>query len=130
MKKLILIWYDKGFEPNKIGELTKENEYYTFKYTNYDKNELQLFSKNGLFPDFFDINGFYKSKLLFQNIKDRLPKENRVDYQNLLQHYNIKNANDDFEILLKTEGKIKSDSFMFVTPEKFQRLQQIEQYRI
>ncbi|MDD4187272.1 MAG: hypothetical protein PHX04_00645 [Bacilli bacterium] len=123
MNKLILIWHNEGSNTNVIGELIKEQDYYTFKYTNFELNDLQLFSEKGLFPGFFDINTFYKSKFLFQNIKDRLPQENRVDYYNLLEQYNIKNPKDEFEVLTKTEGKINSDNFKFVTQEKLFELQ-------
>lgn len=123
MNKLILIWHNEGSKPNEIGEIVKEKDYYTFRYTNFELNDLQLFSEKGLFPGFFDINNFYKSNFLFQNIKDRLPQENRVDYSDLLKQYNIKNPEDEFEVLEKTEGKINSDNFKFVTQEKLFELQ-------
>lgn len=123
MNKLILIWHNEGSKPNEIGEIVKEKDYYTFRYTNFELNDLQLFSEKGLFPGFFDINNFYKSNFLFQNIKDRLPQENRIDYSDLLKQYNIKNPEDEFEVLEKTEGKINSDNFKFVTQEKLFELQ-------
>ncbi len=124
MQKLYLVWYEPNSNVlNKIGILKRANSNYIFEYINYEENELQLFSKKGLFPGFLDLNKTYKNNDLFENIKMRLPSKNRIDYNELLKDYKIINQDDDFEILEKTKGKISADFFIFVSEKELKKLE-------
>lgn len=122
MRKLLLVWYEEGKILNKIGLLTYDNNLYQFKYLNYANNDLQLFSNNGLYSGFLNINETYELNELFPTILNRLPSKNRSDYNILMERYNIKENSDDFEILEKTKGKLNSDNFLFITEEEYDLL--------
>lgn len=121
---LYLVWYEK--EPkilNKIGKLTFDNDVYTFEYLNFYNSDLQLFSKNGLFYGFEDINEFYKSDKLFPTILNRLPSKKRVDYEKIMIDYGFDMNSTDFEILKKTKGALSTDCFIFVSEEEYKNLE-------
>lgn len=121
MKKLYLVWYEENIL-NEIGILEKDNSEYKFYYTNFQSNDLQVFSKNGLFPGFYDLNTVYVSVELFPNITKRLPSKQRDDYNQILNNFKVKNKDDRWEILEKTEGKNSDDYFLFVTKNKLEML--------
>ena len=81
-----------------------------------------MFSKNGLFPGFYDLNTVYVSVELFPNITKRLPSKQRDDYNQILNNFKVKNKDDRWEILEKTEGKNSDDYFLFVTKNKLEML--------
>lgn len=126
MKKLFLIWYEPKIL-NEIGILTHDGSNYQFEYTNYNDNDLQLFSKNGLFPGFLELNEKYESPCLFLSIKSRLPSRSRIDYEELLKKQGVNNLSDEYEILKKTKGQISTDNFIFVTEEELERLKKENQ---
>ena len=64
------------------------------------------------------LNEKYESETLFSSIKGRLPSHSRPDFNELMKTYGIKNPNDEFEILEKTNGKVSTDNFIFVTQEE------------
>lgn len=123
MKKLFLVWYEKENKIlNKIGELSYDGTYYYFRYLNYENNDLQLFSKNGLFYGFEDINLTYKSKELFFSIKSRIPSKKRIDYKQILNEYRLNDSCTDFDLLEKTKGRISTDNFLFITEDELKSL--------
>lgn len=123
MQKLYLVWYEpKDKILNIIGELLFKNGLYKFKYLNYDNNDLQLFSKNGLYYGFENINLIYESNSLFPTISNRLPSKKRNDYDKIMDELGIDKADNDFTILSKTEGKLSSDNFLFVTEKRLSEL--------
>lgn len=122
---LYLVWYEEEKNIlNLIGELEyneNKNEY-RFKYLNYETNELQLFSKNGLFPGFMEINEIYENNELFFPILKRLPSKKRVDYNILMKRYGFNENSNDFEILKQTKGASSDDYFIFITPDYYKTL--------
>ena len=122
---LYLVWYEEEKNIlNLIGELEyneNKNEY-RFKYLNYETNELQLFSKNGLFPGFMEINEIYENNELIFTILKRLPSKKRVDYNILMQRYGFNENSNDFEILKQTKGASSDDYFIFITPDYYKTL--------
>ena len=121
MKQLYLIWYEPDLL-NEIGILEYNDENYKFYYTNFEKNDLQIFSKNGLFPGFEDLNKEYESDILFPNVSNRLPRTSRIDYDKIKVYYDIKDNDNEFNILEKTQGKVSTDHFLFVSQEKLNEL--------
>lgn len=123
MKKLFLVWYEKENKIlNLIAELSYDGKLYEFKYLNYETSELQLFSKNGLFYGFDNINKIYQSSELFPSIYGRIPTPKRVDYDKILKEYNLDISASSFEVLEKTKGEISTDKFIFITEEEYNRL--------
>ena len=123
MKKLFLVWYEKENKIlNLIAELSYDGKLYEFKYLNYETSELQLFSKNGLFYGFDNINKIYQSSELFPSIYGRIPTPKRVDYDKILKEYNLDISATSFEVLEKTKGEISTDKFIFITEEEYNRL--------
>lgn len=124
MKKLYLVWYEKEKNIlNKIGVLENDLETYKFYYTNYETNDLQVFSNNGLFPGFYDLNKIYISNELFSNISKRLPDKTRPDYFEILKKFNIEDENDIWEILEKTGAKDSDDYFLFINEDKLKEIE-------
>ena len=118
MEKLYLIWYEEEQKIlNIIGELDYLDGKYIFKYLNYENSDLQLFSKNGLYYGFEDINKTYESNELFPTIYNRLPSKKREDYKYIMREYGLLDSDDDFQILKKTKGKLSTDYFIFVTED-------------
>lgn len=120
---LYLVWYEKENNIlNLIAKLTFNNGIYTFEYLNFNNSDLQLFSKNGLFYGFEDINEIYTSDKLFPTIANRLPSKKRSDYLNILSDYNLSANSDDIELLKKTKGLLSTDNFMFVSDNEYNNL--------
>lgn len=122
---LYLVWYEKEKKIlNLIGQLTYDDidEKYFFKYLNYESNELQLFSKNGLFPGFMDINQIYISPNLFLPILKRLPSKKRDDYSKIMAEYGFDEKSTDFEVLRQTKGASCDDHFIFITEDEYYKL--------
>ena len=122
---LNLVWYEKEKKIlNLIGQLTYDDidKKYIFKYLNYETSELQLFSKNGLFPGFMDINQIYTSSNLFFPILKRLPSKKRVDYSKIMAEYGFNKDATDFEILRQTKGASSDDHFIFITENEYNKL--------
>ena len=114
MKTLLLIW--KDFETRTryvVGKLSYDNQKYIFKYTN---PELDIAKSKGFtyYPGFENLNKVYESIILFPNISCRLPNKNRSDYLELLNYYNLDSSANEYEILLKTKGRLLTDTFEFV----------------
>lgn len=122
MEKLYLVWYEKEKLLNIIGLLSYDKKIYRFQYLNYLTSDLQLFSKNGLYQGFMDINGIYYSKELFPTIKNRLPNKKRTDYKKICDYFKINSIDDDFTVLKKTEGKTSNDNFIFITEKKLKEI--------
>jgi len=122
-RKLLLVWYEKENNIlNLIGELQYNGIEYKFKYLNYETNELQLFSKNGLFYGFNDVNTEYVSDELFPSILSRIPSQKRIDYFQILKKYNLGDNAPKFDVLEKTKGEISTDKFIFITEEEYCKL--------
>lgn len=120
---LFLVWYEKENNVlNLIAKLTLDNGLYTFEYLNFDTSDLQLFSKNGLFYGFEDINQIYCSTSLFSSIAGRLPSKKRVDYDKIMKDLHLEHDANEFEILKKTKGILSTDHFIFVTKEEYEEL--------
>lgn len=120
---LYLVWYEKEKKIlNLIAKITYENNCYRFEYLNFNTNELQLFSKNGLYYGFMDINEIYESDKLFPTILNRLPSKKRVDYDKIMKMFNFSEDATDFEILEKTKGINSNDKFRFITEDEYNEL--------
>ncbi len=120
---LYLVWYEEENKVlNLIAKLTYENNIYKFEYLNYETSDLQLFSNNGLFYGFDDINEIYTGYDLFPTIKNRLPSKKREDYLKILKNYGLDESAGDFEVLLKSNGRLSTDKFLFITELEYEKL--------
>ena len=114
MKTLLLVW--KDFETRTryvVGNLTYDGNSYYFKYIN---PELACAQEHGFtcYPGFENLTKVYESKELFLNISSRLPNKSRDDYLEILNYYNLNLANNEYEILTRTKGRLLTDTFEFV----------------
>lgn len=96
-----------------IGELSKNEKDYCFKYIN---PELEAAKEKGFsyFPGFNNLNETYISNTLFANIETRLPNPSRPDYLEILNSYGLEANSTEIEILRATKGRLLTDNFEFV----------------
>lgn len=122
-EELWLIWKEPiSRRRYKIGTLIKMKDKYKFMYNDFELNDAK---KVGFryFPGFEDLTKSYENDSLFINILTRLPNENRPDYLEILNCYNLEKDSDTFEILKATRGRIFTDNYEFVpafNPEKIE----------
>lgn len=113
--KLWLIWKEpKERRRYIIGELTYDNNIYSFKYIDPELNNAK---EKGLdyFPGFNDTEKEYKSETgMFANIESRLPNTSRPEYLAILNTYDLDTDASKIEILKKTKGRLITDNFEFV----------------
>ena len=113
-EKLWLIWKEPiSRRRYKIGILIKEQNKYKFNYINPELEDAKLVGFN-YYPGFEDIKKVYESETLFTNIATRLPNENRPDYLEILNCYNLEKDSDEFAILKATRGRTLTDNYEFV----------------
>ncbi len=62
---------------------------------------------------FDDKNKIYKSDILFPIFSSRLPDSKRKDINKILDKYNL-DKYDEFDLLVKSKGKLPIDSLSFV----------------
>lgn len=124
LEKLWMIWKEPVSRRRFIiGELSKNQERYYFKYMN---KELEEAKERGFsyFPGFNNLDETYMSNILFANIETRLPNRARPDYLEILNLYNLETDSTQMEILKATKGRLLTDNFEFVAP--FDRNNKIE----
>lgn len=112
--ELWLIWKESTTRRRyRVGTLSYENKEYIFKY---QSPELEEANEAGFdcFPGFSNKKEIYKSKELFMNIKTRLPNSQRPDYLHILNKYNLTPLSTPLEILIKTKGRLVTDTYEFV----------------
>ena len=120
---LFLVWYEEENKIlNLIAKLTFEESFYKFEYLNFNNSDLQLFSKNGLFYGFEDVNQIYISDTLFVSIVNRLPSKKRVDYDKIMSRVDLDSNASDFDILKKTKGALSTDRFIFISEDELEKL--------
>lgn len=116
LEKLLMIWKAPVSRRRFIiGELSKSEEGYCFKYIN---PELEAAKENGFsyFPGFNDLSKIYTSDTLFTNVETRLPNPSRPDYLEILNLYDLETDSNQMEILRATKGRLLTDNFEFVSP--------------
>lgn len=114
MKKLEIYWQCREtHERFKVGELSKGNNEYFFKYV----DNVQKYEKNGFRPifPFLDYSKKYSSPFIFPCFKNRLPDTKRKDIYDILKKYDL-NEYDEFEFLSKSEGRLPTDRLEFINP--------------
>ena len=114
LEKLWMIWKAPVSRRRFIiGELSKSESSYCFKYIN---PELEDAKENGFsyFPGFNDLSKTYTSNTLFKNIETRLPNPSRPDYLEILNLYDLETDSNQMEILRATKGRLLTDNFEFV----------------
>ncbi|MFT5874717.1 MAG: hypothetical protein ACI8WT_003694 [Clostridium sp.] len=109
-----MMWKNDQGEPFKVGELSKSDEKYYFKYDidGVKKAEEYGFS---LLPYLPRIDAEYFREELFRSFSKRLPWHGKKDVNSVIKEYNLKEY-DEFELLKKSGGKTQTDSFEFVLP--------------
>ena len=59
---------------------------------------------------------------MFPTIKNRLPSKKREDYLKILKNYGLDESAGDFEVLLKSNGRLSTDKFLFITELEYEKL--------
>ena len=93
-----------------IGELTKKEDEYSFRYTLDTTDKPEGFIK---VPTFKDINRVYTSKSLFLFFVNRLFDKSRPDLPQLLEKYGL-NDYDEWELLKATRARLVTDGYELV----------------
>lgn len=117
---LQLVW--KSPESRKqhvIGELSKNGKF-CFKYCGSIKEAID----EGFIPiiAFSDINRVYENDTMFPVFSSRLPSANRVDIDQILQKYEMKDY-DEFELLRRSGSKLPTDNLEFIDPIFYESLE-------
>ena len=107
MDILYLTKTDKEGNRFLIGELTKDNNEYIFKYTSERADKPEGFIK---VPTFKDIGKVYKSDNLFLFFANRLFDKSRPDLPQLLKKYGLDDY-DEWELLKATRAKMMTDGY-------------------
>jgi len=98
---------DKNGNRYLIGELTKAENEYIFKYTPETADKPEGFFK---VPTFKDMNKVYKSENLFLFFVNRLFDRARPDLPELLDRYGLNHYNE-WELLKATGAKLLTDGY-------------------
>jgi len=106
-----MIWKSDEGESFKVGELSKRPKKYYFKY---DLDGVKKAEKHGFspLPYFPIVDVRYFSERLFRSFSKRLPGNSKKDISSILKEYDLEEY-DDLELLVKSGGKMPTDSFEF-----------------
>lgn len=107
MEVMYLIKTDRYGKKFLIGELTKNNKGYIFKYIPEAPDKSEGFLK---VPTFKDFDKIYKSENLFLFFANRLYDRGRPDLQKILESYGL-NEYDEWELLKATRAKLMTDNY-------------------
>lgn len=110
---IYLVWQNPKTRSKTGVGLLKRNGRYEFKYTNDAKKAI----KEGfqLLLAFPKIDKKYTNEMMFPVFSSRLPSKNRVDIDDILKRYNMKEY-DEFELLKRTGAKTPLDTLEFIDP--------------
>ena len=110
---LYLIWKDPQSRLRyKVGILKKSDKF-EFRYTD---NVKECIDKGfDLLVSFPDVNKKYVSDKLFPEFLSRIPGPTRVDIDEILKKYNLKDY-DAFELLKRSGAKTSLDMLEFIDP--------------
>lgn len=119
MKKLFLAWQDsvsRAWFP--VGQLTFTNSYYQFTYIQGAKTAKEKCGFPGVFS-FPDWNKVYRSSEVFPIFSNRIMRQSRPEYPQLLSWLNFpEDENDPIALLSRSGGKRVTDNFeVFPYPE-------------
>ena len=108
---LFLTWTDrKTGTKTYVGQLTKTNNGYMFKYIDTsDKTKNKTWTT--VLP-FNDRKKIYESTKMFVPFANRLPDRKRVDINNILNKSGL-TTYDEFELLRRTKSKLPIDNYSF-----------------
>ncbi|MBU3189074.1 HipA N-terminal domain-containing protein [Clostridium bowmanii] len=109
-----MTWKNSEEEPFKVGELTRRDKKYYFKYDAPGVEKAEEYGFSPL-PNFPRIDVEYFREELFSSFSERLPWHGKRDVSSVLKEYGLEEY-DAFELLKKTGGKCSGDSFEFITP--------------
>ncbi len=111
-----------------IGLLEVKNEKYYFKYLeNEGENNLKKAMEKGFkFLPAFPEEKIYESETLFYTFQNRLPNRKRKDVQELLFNTGLTNESSDFELLRETMGILPTDTFEFLIPINFYKIEELD----
>ena len=109
---LKLAWNDESGNKHIVGELTKTEEKYFFKYDLFGVKKALEYGFHLLIP-FPQINATYENEFLFPVFSSRLPDKRRSDIKKILDTYKL-SAYEPFELLKSSGGKLPTDKFEFI----------------
>ncbi|MGH4126052.1 MAG: HipA N-terminal domain-containing protein [Clostridium sp.] len=109
-----MIWRNTQGESFKVGELSRREEKYYFKYDISGVEKAKEYGFSPL-PNLPRIDVEYFREELFSSFLNRIPGHGKRDVSSVLKRYDLKKY-DAFELLKKSGGKISTDNFEFVSP--------------
>lgn len=109
-----MMWKNVEGDSFKVGELTRREEKYYFKYDIVGVEKAKEYGFVPL-PNLPIINVEYFREELFSSFSKRLPWHGKKDVSSVLKQYDLEQY-DAFELLKKSGGKISTDSFEFISP--------------
>ena len=107
MDTMYLTKTDGNGDKYLIGELIKNDNEYTFRYTLEALDKPEGFIK---VPTFKDFDRVYKSDKLFLFFANRLFDRKRPDLPQLLESFGL-NEYDEWELLKATQARLMTDSY-------------------
>ncbi len=105
-----------------VAELveTSKGQYYFHYIPGKDLEEAKKLGFNG-YPAFPTLDQDYTVNAIDPFVM-RLPARSRIDFNDLLNYWEIKNPDiSDFDLLAITGGKLRTDNFEFIDPHKTKR---------
>lgn len=115
LKNIIwMLWRNDQGEPFKVGELSRREEKYYFRYDNDGVKKAEKYGFSPL-PKLPRIDTEYFREELFCSFLTRIPGNGKKDVNSVLKEYHLVEY-DPFELLVKSGGKMPKDSFEFVSP--------------
>ena len=109
-----MIWRNSEGESFKVGELSRREEKYYFKYDASGVKKAEEYGFSPL-PDLPRIDVEYFREELFSSFSKRLPGYGKKEISSVLRQYELEEY-DAFELLKKSGGKISTDSLEFIYP--------------
>ncbi len=124
MRRLYLAWQDRVKTRGwfVIGRLDSSDETYTFQYTRgvLQANEEAGFDRLSSFPE---LKYAYESKVLFPLFDNRVPRQSRSDYGEMVERLGLpQSPYDPVAILTRSGGRRTTDSlevFPHPKPDEF-----------
>ncbi|MBS5317422.1 MAG: DNA-binding protein [Clostridiales bacterium] len=126
--KCVVVWKDLQTRQRFIiGEVSKKNDTFVFKYSTESLAYAEKRGFKGL-VSFPDKSKEYVSTSLFPAFLTRLPDRRRSDIKDILSKYKLKEY-DAFELLKVTEGRTPIDTLEFIVPIDLEYLKEYGEIR-
>lgn len=107
---LFVLWADREGCRHLIGHLRRAAGRFMFWYdANLAIAEAHGFVRLFAFPELRDEERPYEASYLFAVFAERTPHRRRPDFAEMLAEWGVERADDPFEILAKSGGRLMTD---------------------